>query len=422
MHPSIVKDSADNCDICKMPLVPTESLGYVSVDPAEVDKPLVIPVSAAMVTGTRAIVYVEIPGKDKPFYEGREIVLGPRAGNYYIVRGGLKAGDRVVTKGNFKIDSALQIEAKPSMMTPEGGGAAGGHDHGGQAKPKQGGPAVPAMELPPLFQQQLQTILSAALDVKKTVKSKGLSEIKTSFAGLGEAVQAVDIELLEGHVRMLWKETSMRLSNDATEGQAVKTLSEAQRVADSLAENVNYLSSKFGPGLMAEGAHITKAINPEFRKQLDNVFTAYFKIHRALAKDKAENAKAAADEMNKALAAVDMKLLDGETHLAWMQQSASLSKTLSSASEAKDIEALRKVFAMLSEKTSTVVKEFGPGVRKVLYILKCPMAFDNQGAIWLQETAQTQNPYFGAAMSACGSVIKVVSPQTDEPAGGHIHE
>jgi hypothetical protein len=50
------------------------------------------------------------------------------------------------------------------------------------------------------------------------------------------------------------------------------------------------------------------------------------------------------------------------------------------------------------------------------------MAFDNQGAIWLQETAQTQNPYFGAAMPACGSVIKVVSPQTDEPAGGHIHE
>jgi Cu(I)/Ag(I) efflux system membrane fusion protein len=105
-----------------------------------------------------------------------------------------------------------------------------------------------------------------------------------------------------------------------------------------------------------------------------------------------------------------------------MQQSASLSKTLSSATEAKDIEALRKVFALLSEEISAVVQEFGPGGHKALYILKCPMAFDNQGAIWLQETAQTQNPYFGAAMSACGSVIKVVSPQTDEPAGGHIHE
>ena len=62
--------------------------------------------------------------------EGREIVLGPRTGDYYIVRSGLREGERVVTNGNFKIDSALQILAKPSMMSPEGGGG-GHHDHGG---------------------------------------------------------------------------------------------------------------------------------------------------------------------------------------------------------------------------------------------------------------------------------------------------
>ena len=33
---------------------------------------------------------------------------------------GLMEGDMVVTKGNFKIDSALQIQAKPSMMNPTG--------------------------------------------------------------------------------------------------------------------------------------------------------------------------------------------------------------------------------------------------------------------------------------------------------------
>lgn len=70
-------------------------------------------------TGTRAIVYVELPGTDEPTFEGREIVLGPRAGNYYLVRSGLKEGEMVVTNGNFKIDSAVQIQAKPSMMTPE---------------------------------------------------------------------------------------------------------------------------------------------------------------------------------------------------------------------------------------------------------------------------------------------------------------
>ncbi|MHC4755781.1 MAG: efflux RND transporter periplasmic adaptor subunit, partial [Planctomycetota bacterium] len=123
MHPSVIKNEPGKCSICEMPLVRTESLGYVSADPDVSEKPLVIPVTATLMTGTRAVVYVELPEKDKPTYEGREIVLGPRAGNYYIVRSGLNEGDRVVTKGNFKIDSALQIQARPSMMTPEGGGS-----------------------------------------------------------------------------------------------------------------------------------------------------------------------------------------------------------------------------------------------------------------------------------------------------------
>ena len=70
-----------------------------------------------MVTGRRAIVYVENPTAEKPTFDGREIVLGPRAGDYYLVRNGLKEGHLVVTNGNFKLDSALQIEAKPSMMS-----------------------------------------------------------------------------------------------------------------------------------------------------------------------------------------------------------------------------------------------------------------------------------------------------------------
>lgn len=132
MHPSVIKDSAGKCDICGMPLVRTESLGYHSIDSSKVKKPLIIPVSAALVTGRRAIVYVAVPGTDKPTYEGREVVLGPRAGDYYIVKSGLSEGELVVTRGNFKIDSALQIQAKPSMMYPEGGmKKMGGMHHGG---------------------------------------------------------------------------------------------------------------------------------------------------------------------------------------------------------------------------------------------------------------------------------------------------
>lgn len=116
MHMDIVKDSPGTCDICGMDLVKAESLSFVTTDKEEV--PLVVPASAVLITGKRAIVYVQVKDTEKPTYEGREIVLGPKADDYYIVESGLKEGDIVVTNGNFKIDSEMQIRAKPSMMNP----------------------------------------------------------------------------------------------------------------------------------------------------------------------------------------------------------------------------------------------------------------------------------------------------------------
>jgi Cu(I)/Ag(I) efflux system membrane fusion protein len=134
MHPDVVKNTPGSCDICGMDLVTTESLGYVKAETPE-QAPLVIPASAPLITGTRAVVYVRLPDKKKPTFQGREIVLGSRAGDYYIVQSGLAEGEIIVTNGNFKIDSALQIQAKPSMMSPEGGAAPAGHQHGvGQMK------------------------------------------------------------------------------------------------------------------------------------------------------------------------------------------------------------------------------------------------------------------------------------------------
>ncbi len=129
MHPSVVKESAGQCDICQMNLVTTESLGYVKAELPE-KAPLVIPASAPLITGRRAVVYVQVPDSEKPTFEGREIILGPRAGDYYLVREGLAEGEIVVSKGNFKIDSALQIQAKPSMMNPEGQNAPMMNHHG----------------------------------------------------------------------------------------------------------------------------------------------------------------------------------------------------------------------------------------------------------------------------------------------------
>lgn len=84
----------------------------------DAELPLVIPATAPLLTGKRAVVYVRVPDMEKPTFEGREIVLGPRAGDHYLVRGGLEAGELVVTKGAFKLDAELQILGRPSMMSP----------------------------------------------------------------------------------------------------------------------------------------------------------------------------------------------------------------------------------------------------------------------------------------------------------------
>ena len=131
MHPEVIQDGPGQCTVCGMDLVPAAELGYAEID--DQPPPLVVPASAVLRTGRRAVVYVALPDRDRPTYEGREIVLGPKAGQVYIVKSGLAEGDQVVTHGAFKIDSALQIVAQPSMMNPEGGGSAPGHNHGGSA-------------------------------------------------------------------------------------------------------------------------------------------------------------------------------------------------------------------------------------------------------------------------------------------------
>ena len=116
MHPEVVRDQKGDCDVCGMDLVESESMGIVQIAGHQLES-LLIPASAVLKTGNRAIVYVKIPGNE-PTFEGREIVLGSRVGDKYIVKSGLKEGELVVKKGNFKIDSAMQIAAKPSMMNP----------------------------------------------------------------------------------------------------------------------------------------------------------------------------------------------------------------------------------------------------------------------------------------------------------------
>ena len=128
MHPEVIREAAGSCPVCGMALVLADTFPLVGHNHEhQAEPPLVIPVSAPLITGKRALVYVQQPGTGT--YEGRTVTLGPRAGDYYVVKAGVHAGERIVSSGSFKIDADLQIQGKRSMMNPHGGRSIGAHAH-----------------------------------------------------------------------------------------------------------------------------------------------------------------------------------------------------------------------------------------------------------------------------------------------------
>ncbi len=240
MHPEVIEPKPGKCRICGMTLVSTEELGYVAPTASETDKPLVIPVSAPLVTGTRAIVYVKVADAPGPTFEGREVVLGPRAGNYYLVRHGLKEGELVVTRGNFTLDSEVQIQAKPSMMTPEGGGG-GGHDHGGHSGGKKPAGGQAALFVSEEFRREAQGLLETYEVVREAIRSGNMERIRAAFWLFGATLEDVHSELLQGHALMLWLDLRMMLRNDVVLGREVQQLHEARRIFKQLTEHIDRL-------------------------------------------------------------------------------------------------------------------------------------------------------------------------------------
>jgi len=191
MHPEIVKDGPGQCDICGMDLVPAEELGFIP-DAVSAPEPLLVPATAVLRTGQRAIVYVRLRGKGGPAFEGRQIVLGPKVGGRYIVESGLEEGELVVTRGAFKLDSELQIKARPSMMSPNAG-----IDE------------RPAGAAPGDLAGQWQVIPRMLHRLVRRPDTAGIGAIRS-------VVEGIDTEWLQPDELELWNEFSRRLLNELT--------------------------------------------------------------------------------------------------------------------------------------------------------------------------------------------------------------
>src|SRR6266481_4768399 len=85
---------------------------------------LVIPASGVLQSGTRQVVFLN---RGDGYLEPREVELGARAGENFVILKGLKEGEEIVTSANFLIDSESQLQAALGSFTPPppGAGTAG---------------------------------------------------------------------------------------------------------------------------------------------------------------------------------------------------------------------------------------------------------------------------------------------------------
>jgi Cu(I)/Ag(I) efflux system membrane fusion protein/cobalt-zinc-cadmium efflux system membrane fusion protein len=81
---------------------------------------LVISANAVLQSGTRQIAFVD---RGDGYLEPREVQLGARAGDDFIVLKGLKEGEKVITSANFLIDSESQLQAALGSFVPPPPGA-----------------------------------------------------------------------------------------------------------------------------------------------------------------------------------------------------------------------------------------------------------------------------------------------------------
>ncbi len=515
MHPEIVKDEPGLCDICHMPLVRAETLGYIAPSTEQETAPLVIPSSAALVTGRRAIVYVELPVMpagieaatqglgtaiqrgdleqirrafavleqvlDQPYeqgasiyaqelwnryadrltpyalagnrantpqeasnafaeieaiteqmheefgpvgqptFEGREIVLGPRAGNYYLVEHGLSEGELVVTQGNFKIDAEIQIQAKPSMMTPEGGGG-GGHHHGGgdQKKATTNEHAGHNMKLPAAFTNQILELIASFDRVQQSYAPGDINEVRLAFADFDRTLQRVDGNMLTGHARMQWKEFSMLLGNDAFEGQQLIQMSDAEQLLVTLKSHVRRMRSQLGVMTNMKPMIERVSVPMQFQDGLGEIWDRYLEIQDDLAKDDFAGAKEKLPELQSAVEAIDSNVLTDDAKGIWDKERTNLAKLIADLQRSEDINGFRAGFKSLSEEVGVLAKTFGFGTARTVYELHCPMAFQNRGAVWYQDNEQVRNPYFGNQMLKCADSVKPL--MTDQPENPGVNQ
>jgi membrane fusion protein, copper/silver efflux system len=195
------------------------------------ERPLVIPRTAALFTGRRSLVYVEVPGAPRPTYDARIVRLGPLAGDVYPVVAGLAEGERIVTRGAFVLDADLQIRGGRSMMV--------GPDDTDE------GPWDEAIELPSKERAKLRPIADGYLTLQRALAADDLGAAQHAAAALPKAVRDVTLER-PAKAKDAWPPIAEELRQHAQHVAQADSLEAARGPFEGLSAAVTTLLRRFG--------------------------------------------------------------------------------------------------------------------------------------------------------------------------------
>ena len=141
----------------------------------------------------------------------------------------------------------------------------------------------------------------------------------------------------------------------------------------------------------------------------DEIVASYLELKNALAADDSREAARAAKKLNNLIGDFGSASLTAEQKTVYEKVKAEAEEHSSHISDNGDnIKHQRSHFEMLTFDVLDLVRVVKPG--QALYLDHCPMYNDKKGAVWLSETKEIKNPYYGKEMLTCGTIREEIKP------------
>lgn len=186
---------------------------------------LMIPKTAILWTGPRSVVYVQKGNREAPAFEMREIEIGSRVGEDYLILSGLEEGEEVVSNGVFAIDAAAQLSGNYSMMTR---------------------PEMKTLDTPEAFRKQLTAFVESYLSIKdafvKTDAKVAQSTLNPAKSSLGK----VEMKLLESKAHDIWMGLLRPIQGSLDKIAQTNDVEEQRKHFETLSDNLIEAVEYFG--------------------------------------------------------------------------------------------------------------------------------------------------------------------------------